>query len=43
MKAIVCHCYGDPDALQLEDVDKPTPGDGEVLIQIRAASLNAYD
>jgi NADPH:quinone reductase-like Zn-dependent oxidoreductase len=43
MKAIVCHRYGAPDALRLEDVDKPTPGDSEVLIQIRAASLNALD
>ena len=43
MKAIVCHRYGAPEALRVEDVDKPTPGDGEVLIQVRAASLNAYD
>ena len=43
MKAIVCHRYGDPDALRLEDVDKPSPGEGEVLIQVRAASLNALD
>ena len=43
MKAIVCRRYGAPEALRLEDVDKPTPGDSEVLIQVRAASLNAYD
>jgi len=43
MKVIVCPRYGAPEALRLEDVDKPTPGDGEVLIRIRAASLNAYD
>jgi NADPH:quinone reductase-like Zn-dependent oxidoreductase len=43
MKAIVCHRYGAPEAFRVEDVDKPTPGDGEVLIQVRAASLNAYD
>ena len=43
MKAIVCHRYGAPEALRPEDVDKPTPGDGQVLIQIRAASLNAMD
>ncbi len=43
MKAIACHRYGAPEALRLEEVDKPTPGDGEVLIQVRAASLNAYD
>ena len=43
MKAIVCHRYDAPEALTLEDVDKPTPREGEVLIQVRAASLNAYD
>jgi NADPH:quinone reductase-like Zn-dependent oxidoreductase len=43
MKAIVCHAYGDPNALRLEDVAKPTPGDGEVLVRVRAVSLNAYD
>lgn len=43
MKAIVCHRYGAPEALRVEDVEKPTPGDGEVLIRVRAASLNAYD
>src|SRR6476661_3871758 len=43
MKAIVCHRYGAPETLRLEDVEKPTPGDSEVLIQVRAASLNAMD
>ena len=43
MKAIVCHRYGAPESCRLEEVEKPTPGDGEVLIQVRAASLNAYD
>jgi NADPH:quinone reductase-like Zn-dependent oxidoreductase len=43
MKAIVCDRYNAPEALRLEEVDKPTPGDGQVLIQVRAASLNAYD
>ena len=43
MKAIVCPRYGGPDVLRLEDVEKPTPGDGQVLIQVRAASLNAMD
>jgi len=43
MKAIVCHRYGGPEMLQVEDVEKPAPGDGEVLIQVRAAALNALD
>ncbi len=43
MKAVVCHRYGAPEAFQVEHVDLPTPEDREVLIRVRAASLNAYD
>jgi NADPH:quinone reductase-like Zn-dependent oxidoreductase len=43
MKAIVCTKYGAPEVLQLKDVAKPAPKDNEVLINICAASLNAYD
>jgi len=43
MKAIVYTKYGSPDVLQLKDVEPPTPRDDEVLIEIRAASVNAYD
>jgi NADPH:quinone reductase-like Zn-dependent oxidoreductase len=43
MKAIVYHSYGSPDVLRYEDVDKPTAGDDQVLINIRAASVNPYD
>jgi NADPH:quinone reductase-like Zn-dependent oxidoreductase len=43
MKAIVCPAYGSPDVLQFEEVPKPTPQDDEVLVEIRAASLNAAD
>src|SRR6266566_6739494 len=43
MKAIV-HCeYGSPDVLKCEDVEKPVPNDNQVLIKVRAASLNFID
>src|SRR2546421_6366622 len=43
MKAIVYHKYGSPDVLKCEEVDKPTPGGDEVLIGVRAASVNPLD
>ena len=43
MKTIV-HCeYGSPDVLKLEDVEKPVPNDNQVLIKVRAASVNPLD
>lgn len=43
MKAIVYEKYGSPDVLRLVDVEKPYPKENEVLIKVRAASLNALD
>lgn len=43
MKAIVYHEYGTPDVLALQDVDQPTPGHDEVLVRVRAASVNSWD
>ena len=43
MKAIV-HCeYGGPEVLTLVDVEKPAPADNQVLVRVRAASLNPLD
>lgn len=43
MKAITYTEYGSPDVLQFTEVEKPIPGDDEVLIRIRAASVNPLD
>ncbi|MCG7865818.1 MAG: NAD(P)-dependent alcohol dehydrogenase [Candidatus Thiodiazotropha taylori] len=43
MKAIVHNRYGSPDVLRMADVQKPVPGDDEVLIKICAVSINAWD
>src|SRR5437870_13889988 len=43
MKAIVYSQYGSPDVLRYEDVEKPTPADADVLIRVRAASVNPLD
>jgi NADPH:quinone reductase-like Zn-dependent oxidoreductase len=43
MKAIVYCDYGSPDVLRFEDIEKPTPGDDQVLVRIRAASVNPLD
>jgi NADPH:quinone reductase-like Zn-dependent oxidoreductase len=43
LKAITCHRYGPPDVLQLEEVDQPVAKDDEVLVRVRAASVNPRD
>jgi len=43
MKAIVYCDYGSPDVLKLEDIEKPVPNDNELLIRVRAASVNPLD
>jgi NADPH:quinone reductase-like Zn-dependent oxidoreductase len=43
MKAAVYRRYGPADVVQIEDVEKPVPKDNEVLIKVRAASVNPLD
>jgi len=43
MKAIRYCEYGSPDVVKLDEIEKPAPEDNQVLIKVRAASLNAFD
>ena len=43
MKAAVYSRYGSPDVIQIKDIGIPVPQDSEVLIKVRAASLNPLD
>ncbi len=43
MKAVVYTEYGPPDVLQIEEIEKPTPNENQVLIKVHAASINAAD
>jgi NADPH:quinone reductase-like Zn-dependent oxidoreductase len=43
MKAVVRAQYGSPDVLELRELERPDPADDEVLVRVRAASLNRAD
>src|SRR6266700_4865994 len=43
MKAVRIHAFGDIDVLQYEDVERPEPQAGEVLVRVRAAGINPVD
>ena len=40
MKAIVQDGYGSPDVLELREIDRPTPGDDQLLVRVHAAGVD---
>jgi NADPH:quinone reductase len=43
MKAILCTRYGGPDDLEFKELPDPKPGQGEVVVAVKAAALNFFD
>ncbi len=43
MKAVRIHRFGPPEVLLLEDVPKPSPSSGEVVVQVKAAGIGPWD
>ena len=43
MKAVICTRYGPPEVLQIQDVNKPTAKENELLIKIIASAVNSGD
>ncbi len=43
MTAVTARSYGGPEVLATEELPVPTPADGELLVEVRASSLNALD
>ena len=43
MKAARVHSFGPPEVISLEDVDRPEPGHGEIVVQVKAAGVGPWD
>src|SRR4051812_23806963 len=43
MKAAQITSFGTPDVLRITEIDRPTPGAGEVLVAVEASSVNGHD
>src|SRR6478735_5924750 len=43
MRAIIRERYGSPDVVTVAEIDKPVPGPDQVLVRVRAASMNTAD
>lgn len=43
MKAVICTKYGNPEVLQIQNIDKPTPKDNQILIRVIATAVNSGD
>lgn len=43
MKAVIARSYGAPEVLSVQEVEKPTPKENEIVIKVKAASLNSGD
>jgi NADPH:quinone reductase-like Zn-dependent oxidoreductase len=43
VRALIRDRYGPPEVLELREVERPAPGEGEVLVRVHAASINDWD
>ena len=43
MKAVVCEAFGPPESLVVAELPTPAPGEGQVLIRVKAAGVNFAD
>ena len=43
MRAAVYRAYGSPEVIRIEDIEKPTPKDHQVLVRVRASTVGTWD